>query len=164
MLLLGLFLASCYTQLERQPRNEIKPPSGPLPDLAITGIEYFVFEDFVSQGRRQPMTMFTIHVKNVGTGDFNGTHIFNYTDNWRDKESKKFPYMGGIGKRTILAGDSTVIRLDHWGVFPPQTWLCFILRTDDYDPHTVDPLYWFGREPIVESSYENNQLDLRIAR
>ena len=161
LLALCLLLTSCYTQLERHPTTNIKPPTGPLPDLAITEIEHTVYEQPVSHAPSQPMMMFTIHVKNVGAGDFNGSIMFNYADNWRDIEKARFPFSGGIGKKNIPAGDSTSIRLDHWGAYPPNTWLRFILRTDTYDPHTFDPVYYFGREPIVEASYENNQMDLR---
>ncbi|MBX2990353.1 MAG: hypothetical protein KF749_04190 [Bacteroidetes bacterium] len=162
-LLVCCVLVSCgYTQLQRHVQEAPKPPAGPIPDLAITHIEHFTYERYGSHGPSQPMTKFSLYIRNVGVADFEGSTMFNYTPDWRDIERNRYPFAGGLGRRKIAAGDSTIVVLDHWGQFPPGIRLHFLLRTDSYYPHAFHPVDYFGREPVHEESYQNNEMDYLI--
>ena len=139
------------------PRNDGKDLSRP--DLSFSRIDRRECDLVDCPGDPRHVTEFTITVRNEGEGDFDGSIqcVYAWTD--EDIHHSQYPGRGTPVPAKLHRGDTTmvVLRIDRW--FARDTNLRFRIRTDAYPLHPFDPVFFFGRESIHETSYENNGAD-----
>ena len=154
-----------YTVLKRDSSHKfpcIGEEIRKLPDLAITDISAHIYGTVGITVEHFPEedTRILITIRNVGTAPFAGSVLVNYADNEGDISQDIYPLHGKVVAAALPVEDSIVVRLELLGRWDQSgVHLRFVLRTDSYPPHTYDPIYYFGREPVCEESYDNNVAD-----
>lgn len=167
-LLFTLTIPGCgYTVLQRDPKL-LNPCAGyadsTLADLSIVRIERL---EFIGSGQTvehfpEPMTNFKIVIQNDGQGVFDGSILCDYASSRADIRAKRDPAHAGPVTVVLYPGDTTVIQETIAGWYARHTHLRFALRTDSFPLHTFDAIYYFGREPVCETSYDNSIADFFV--
>jgi hypothetical protein len=161
--LLTLATLGCgYTILapERRPLAPGKGvPDAPRPDLSFSRIEGLEREVRTGDGNSRRVTDFRLTVRNDGEGDFDGAILCIYACTEENIRHSNYPGHADAFPAILRHGDTAMVALTMDQSFARGTYLRFRVRTDAYPLHPFDPAFFFGREPIYESSYENNGAD-----
>ncbi len=151
-----------YTILAPE-RRPLAPEKGgaiePPPDLSFGRIAMAEHEVRDNNGRPRHVTVFRITIRNDGVGDFTGSILCAFACNEGDIQHSQYPGHASPIAAMLRHGDTTqvVLRIDQR--FARGTNIRFKIRTDAHPLHEFDPAFFFGREPIRESSYEDNGVD-----
>jgi hypothetical protein len=163
VLLLALAAFGCgYTILapDRRPMTLGKgAPNAPRSDLSFSRIDRLEREVRANDDNPRLVTDFRVTVRNEGEGDFDGAVLCIYACSDEDIRHSNYPNHADPFPVILRRGDTAMVTvsIDRW--FASGTCLRFKIRTDAYPLHPFDPAFFFGREPIQESSYENNGAD-----
>ncbi len=166
LIAVAMFVAGCgYTELQRNP-----PPKDPcagipdslLPDLSIDSITVFEGTRLRADATNssEPYTDLFILIRNYGPGTFRGSILCDFAKNEKDIKARKYPAHTFPETVVMEPGDSIIVRSTLHAWYPTDWHFRFILRTDSHPLHAYDPIYYFGREPVCESRYDNNVADL----
>ena len=162
-LLLGLAVFGCgYTILAPERRRSVsgkEAVESPRPDLSFSRIDRVEREVGNREGNPRPMTEFKITVRNEGEGVFDGSILCAYACTDDDIRHSNYPGRAIPIPAVLRRGDTTVVDLCMDQRYTRGTNMRFKIHTDAFELHPFDPAFFFGREPIRESSYENNGAD-----
>lgn len=154
-----------YTILAPE-RRPLTPAEGravePPPDLAFGRIAMGEYDVPDNNGRARHVTEFRITIHNDGVGAFTGSILCAFACNEHDIRHSQYPGHADPMSVTLRHGDTTQVVLSIDQRFARGTNMRFKIRTDAHPLHEFDPAFFFGREPIPESSYEDNGVDYVI--
>ncbi len=163
-----LMAAGCgYTQIQKVSHSA--DPCAGLPDTTLPDLMFTTIQSAtVSRAPADPAnpgdtaTVFHLTVLNIGYKPFRASIMVRYADDENDIQRNAYRYNGNPQALDLNAGDSTIVDVEEEILYQPGTHIRFFLQTDSYPLHAFDPVYYFGREPVCELSYDNNVADYII--
>jgi hypothetical protein len=168
VLFLGLALSGCgYTVLQSDTKpvsQRVSKPDSPLSELSVSRIQRVERMEPSRTGEHLPqlVTDFRVTIRNAGSGAFDGAILCDYALCEEEIRHSRYPAHADPFAVVLRPGDTTTVcaTAPYW--FARGTNMRFRLRTDAYALCTFAPVFFFGREPIREASYENNRADFII--